>query len=182
MIVIVIKISALILRSLIRIRIRIWNPQSECGFRMRIQDTKIMRIRNTSNKWTYINLSRGSIWQRHTTSFGKSSRYSSVGENRKLSNRRQSDRRNPGEFAYQVAASRKAFVLHEEPLSRCRYTVTLYLPTFGICGTNNCAWASWLPDSLSPQSVFVVKNLGVKSLMKIYKKYFGRARSFGSIN
>ncbi len=44
MIVLVIKISALIFTWLIRIRIRIWNPHLECGFRMRIQETKIMRI------------------------------------------------------------------------------------------------------------------------------------------
>ncbi len=36
--------SALFLRSLSRIRIRIWNPHLECGFRMRIQETKTMRI------------------------------------------------------------------------------------------------------------------------------------------
>jgi hypothetical protein len=36
--------SALFLRSLSRIRIRIWNPHLECGFRMRIQETKSMRI------------------------------------------------------------------------------------------------------------------------------------------
>lgn len=39
----VIKISALIFSSLIRIRISICNPQLECGIRMR------MRIRNTVN-------------------------------------------------------------------------------------------------------------------------------------
>jgi hypothetical protein len=31
-------------RSLIQIRIRIWHPHLEGGFRMRIQETKIMRI------------------------------------------------------------------------------------------------------------------------------------------
>jgi hypothetical protein len=36
--------SALFLRSLTRIRIRIWDPHLECGSRMRIQETKIMRI------------------------------------------------------------------------------------------------------------------------------------------
>jgi hypothetical protein len=43
MITLIIKISALILRSLIRIRIRIWNPHLECEFQMRNQETKIMR-------------------------------------------------------------------------------------------------------------------------------------------
>jgi hypothetical protein len=36
--------STLFLRSLSRIRIRIWNLHLECGFRMRIQEAKIMRI------------------------------------------------------------------------------------------------------------------------------------------
>ncbi len=36
--------SALFLRSLSRIRIRIWDPHLECGSRMQIQETKIMRI------------------------------------------------------------------------------------------------------------------------------------------
>jgi hypothetical protein len=34
----------LVASSWIRTRIRIWNPHLECGLRMRIQETKIMRI------------------------------------------------------------------------------------------------------------------------------------------
>ncbi len=47
------------LRSLSRICICIWNPHLDCGFRMRIQETRIMqmRIRNTDLngwiKWVY---------------------------------------------------------------------------------------------------------------------------------
>ncbi len=47
MIVLIIQISELFLvaSSWIRTRIRIWNPHLECGLRMRIQETKIMRMR-----------------------------------------------------------------------------------------------------------------------------------------
>jgi hypothetical protein len=55
MIVLVIKISALIFNWLIQIRIRIWNLHLECGFQMRIQETKIMRMQilNTAQPPSY---------------------------------------------------------------------------------------------------------------------------------
>jgi hypothetical protein len=70
-------------------------------------------------------------------------------------------------------ASSKASVLHEEPLSRWRYN-TLRVSAFAVTITALEHRDCLIPYHPSP-FLFVAKNLGVKSLMKINKKYFGRA-------
>jgi hypothetical protein len=61
-------------------------------------------------------------------------------------------------------------------------SITIYL---GVSASAVPITALELTDCLipyRPSPFFVVENLGVKTLMKIDKKYFGRDRNFGSIN